>query len=294
MSGFLPELSEYAFRNASKNSITKSICCKICTADAKFFDVLDFAVTCNMPPMAKGAFGIPVYYYRCMQCEFIFTDFCDDFTSNQWTEFIYNEEYYTHVDTDYVEYRPRNNANAVASLLSGSRKKWLGLDYGGGHGRTAQILRDRGFAFECHDPFGVSEMSDAHIGQFNFCSAFEVAEHSVDPLGTLNEISSLCSTERLAVLFATHVHDGHLALGGRLNWWYAAPRNGHISLYSRASLARMANAFGMDMFSISETSHLFSRGYSAGEAKTFLVLGKLRNRLRRISPISYTGWDHRR
>jgi hypothetical protein len=38
------------------------------------------------------------------------------------------------------------------------------------------------------------------------------------------------------VLFSTLLSDGEIVRGRPLRWWYAAPRNGHISLFSAQSL----------------------------------------------------------
>jgi hypothetical protein len=34
-------------------------------------------------------------------------------------------------------------------------------------------------------------------------------------------------------MFSTLLSDGNIKLGQKLTWWYASPRNGHISLFSR-------------------------------------------------------------
>ena len=38
------------------------------------------------------------------------------------------------------------------------------------------------------------------------------------------------------MLFSTALSDGGLARNQRLRWWYASPRNGHISLFSHRSV----------------------------------------------------------
>jgi methyltransferase family protein len=40
-----------------------------------------------------------------------------------------------------------------------------------------------------------------------------------------------------------------------MSWWYVAPRNGHISLYSRRSLALMWNALGFTFVSFNDDMH---------------------------------------
>ena len=45
----------------------------------------------------------------------------------------------------------------------------------------------------------------------------------------------------------------------RLHWWYAGPRNGHVSLYSRESLTILFQQLGLQLFSISELVHVAYR-----------------------------------
>jgi hypothetical protein len=59
------------------------------------------------------------------------------------------------------------------------------------------------------------------------------------------------------VLFSTLISDGNLPQGQRLTWWYASPRNGHISLYSAKSLQLLATTHGFRFASFSAGLHLF-------------------------------------
>lgn len=59
--------------------------------------------------------GILVYYRRCVDCKFIFTDAFDDWTAEQFKAHIYNDGYKV-VDPDYAETRPLANANMVVPL----------------------------------------------------------------------------------------------------------------------------------------------------------------------------------
>ena len=88
---------------------------------------------------------------------------------------------------------------------------------------------------------------------------------------------SLCSTEALFVLIGTHASDRHLsAESGDLSWWYAAPRNGHISLHSHRSMQELAKRYSLSYLAISEQTHVLFRGYTQAEASRFLWRGKER------------------
>jgi hypothetical protein len=55
----------------------------------------------------------------------------------------------------------------------------------------------------------------------------------------------------------------------RLIWWYAAPRNGHISLFSRESLARLGAKQGLNFGSLIPDPHVFWRGAPAWAGHLF-------------------------
>lgn len=275
-------LIAHAIQRMNEDQARLHVPCKVCGADAALFDVIDFAKTCNVGEHPRPASGIPVYYRRCVSCHFIATEFFDCFTPQQWTDLVYNTEYYASVDPEYNEIRPRGNATVVDALLGDSRDEWVGLDYGGGNGETAARLRAMGYHYDCHDPFGCRTVTDDARGRYNFCSVFEVAEHTPDPKGFIADVVSWCTPSKLALLIGTHVHDEAVSDANGLNWWYAAPRNGHVSLHSRRSLRELARQEGLNCLSLSEQTHLLTRGYSDSEAWRFLVKGKLRGRLKRL------------
>jgi len=57
------------------------------------FDVVDFYKSCNFRLYRLGLSGIAVGYRQFEQCAFIFTEFFDDFTADQWKRYVYNDNY---------------------------------------------------------------------------------------------------------------------------------------------------------------------------------------------------------
>jgi hypothetical protein len=45
----------------------------------------------------------------------------------------------------------------------------------------------------------------------------------------------------------------------RLNWWYVAPRNGHVSIFSRPALTAAWERHGYKVLSFNDTIHLAFR-----------------------------------
>ena len=72
-------------------------------------------------------------------------------------------------------------------------------------------------------------------GSFDLVTAFEVFEHVPDIDILFTDLQSLVKAEGL-ILFSTLLSDGEIGRDRPLSWWYASPRNGHISLFSAQSL----------------------------------------------------------
>lgn len=199
--------------------------------------------------------GVPVYYRRCERCSFVFTAAFDGWGIDEFRRHIYNSDY-AQVDPDYAEARPAGNARLVAESFAASRKTMRILDYGGGSGLLAERLRAQGFDAETYDPVSdpVSEVDALPEGQFDLVTAFEVLEHLPQPREAISEMAGMLKEEG-AILFSTLAQPPAFQREG-LNWWYAAPRNGHISLYSTAALAWLFKPLGMKVVSFSTVLHM--------------------------------------
>jgi hypothetical protein len=279
--GILESLLDYALERLSAETSSPELACKICGSDTDLFDVVDFKKCCDLALYPKGLAGIPVYYHRCRSCGFIFTTFFDAFTAEQWRAYVYNEEYAA-VDPEYFEIRPRRNASEIETLLLGKQRSTIALDFGGGNGMTAKLLREKGWIYDTYDPFGFCDAKPERLGKYNFCSAFEVFEHSPDPVSTLSEIVRMTSPGRLMIFVGTSIHDWEVRSDTRLAWWYAAPRNGHVSLYSRKALQCLGRHFGLSYVSVSPGTHLLIREIPPRGARVSLLRSKILQKVRRL------------
>lgn len=283
------ELSELSIAKLRAMRQRPVAACKVCGADADPFDVVDFRKTCAPSLYPNGLAMIPVMYRRCRKCRFIFTDFFDEFTAAQWRAHVYNAEY-VQIDPDYASVRPRNNARELVSLLAGRKEQTVGLDYGGGNGRTAELMRENGWRFDSHDPYGKTSLTAAYRGRYNVCSAFEVFEHSTDPVGTLRHLLEQTNSDELMIFLGTGVHDHVVSERTRLSWWYVAPRNGHVSIYSRQSLISLGRAFGLTCTTLwpFRGTHLLTRGSASATAATLW-----RTKLAGYTRTVFGGWSGR-
>ena len=92
---------------ALKPVSTAPLSCKICDSSAELYGVVDFHKSCN-PALRTPVSGVPIYYRRCADCKFLFTDAFDDWSTEQFKTYLYNDEYKL-VDPDYQITRPRAN-----------------------------------------------------------------------------------------------------------------------------------------------------------------------------------------
>ena len=229
--------------------------CKICGGASELVGVVDFHKSCvEAQGKRLRLSGIPIYYRRCGRCGFVYTGAFDRWTEAEFAARIYNREYGL-VDPDFTETRPANNARLLMEAFAGSRNSISILDYGGGSGRLAEILRREGFNAVTYDPF--SEHRTPPEGRFDLMTCFEVMEHAPQPLEALRAMDGLLKEDGL-ILFSTLLQPKDFDQRG-LSWWYVGPRNGHCSLYSAEALVQLFASVGMKVASWNEALHLAYR-----------------------------------
>lgn len=230
--------------------------CPVCGSPAELYDVVDFNKNCRESEgIQLPLCGVPIYYRRCAACEYTWAPEFREWADEDFLNHIYNEDY-VHVDPDYLTVRPEGNAVMVTQLFGRQREHIRHLDYGGGNGGLSALLAQQGWNTLSYDPFPGDRTTAESLGKFNLITSFEVFEHVPDPNTLMTSLCKLMDDECL-VLFSTLVSDGNILPQGRLNWWYAAPRNGHISLFSTRSLALLAEKHGLGFRSFSATTHCF-------------------------------------
>jgi len=238
--------------------------CKCCKGPAVFFADYDFSRTCEDhkgPVFAKSGIRIP--YYRCTSCGFVFTPYFDGWSKEMFAERIYNADYVL-ADPEIAGSRPHYIADQLTKMLGPIRRDIHTLDYGGGEGKLIGELKQRGFTNGVFfDPFFSSGLRPD--GQFDLVTAYEVAEHAVDPVGLLKDALSFAAPDG-ALLFTT-------ALQARKpdpDWWYIAPRNGHISIHTPASLQGLAASIGAKWMSLDDNAHVFYRDAQSAIARQII------------------------
>lgn len=232
--------------------------CPVCGNGCAPLDVVDFNKSCELPGgNILRLSGIPVYYYFCDACGFCFAPELCRWELKEFSEKIYNEQY-VEVDSEYEIIRPETNAANLVPLFRGRERSINHLDYGGGNGLLSDLLKKSGWRSTSYDPFVDGEIENAVRGKFNLITAYEVFEHVPDVNALMSQIAMLLEPEGI-VLFSTLLSDGYIERNLRLNWWYASPRNGHISLFSRRSLELLAGKYEFILGSFSTGFHILYR-----------------------------------
>lgn len=234
------------------------VSCKICDSNSYLFDVVDFNKFCSqIDYYSSGLSGIPIYYRKCDNCGLIFTTSLDGLNKQGFSEFVYNDDYVKY-DPDYVEKRPKQNADFLDEFLAPIKSSVKGLDYGSGNGLTASILARKGWNFHACDPISNPVQPSEDFRDFNVITAIEVFEHIPFPILGMEDLLSYAANDCL-VIVCTQATDDQVT-NSRLDWWYAAPRNGHITLHSRTSLRLLFDRYGFSYFSPNNSLHIGVRG----------------------------------
>ncbi len=231
--------------------------CKCCGAPAMLFGAVDFNRSCeDRNARVFEPSGVDIPYHRCTGCGFAFTIAFDEFTPELFRQHIYNEAYPL-VDPDFADARPTSNADVLHRTFGHAATSLRVLDYGGGNGLLAQRLRERGFTdVVTYDPF--YEGSVRPQGTFDLVTSFEVLEHTPAPQQTFAELAGFRRPDGL--LFCSTLLQPADILTSKLSWWYAAPRNGHVSLYTTQALSSLAQHHGLTIGSCDALLHVAFRG----------------------------------
>jgi 2-polyprenyl-6-hydroxyphenyl methylase/3-demethylubiquinone-9 3-methyltransferase len=232
-----------------------TLVCKCCGANAVHLGSVDFNKSCMDRP---GSRVFPpsetlVPYFACQRCGFVFTNFMDAWSPNDFITRIYNDEYRkadplllvsggTSVPKDTIAY---HNGLRLASLLQGAERDIRVLDFGAGGnpGITGQALLDRGFqldSYEPHLPGGCPEPT----GVYDLIVLIEVIEHCHDLHDVMRKIAARLSDTGL-VYVTTALHPANPD-ANTLSSWYISPRNGHISIFSFPAICVLFRRFGLN------------------------------------------------
>ena len=195
--------------------------------------------------------------HQCDSCSACF------FPNPDWLTEAYSKAI-SDLDTGIIE-RGLDIANVVTPFLVFSKLRHGSvLDYGGGLGVLARILRDRGLDAYSYDPLAESVFSLPSNGEkhFDLVTMVEVFEHLEDPVSIISELS-----KQTDLIFIST-----LCIPGKTikpDWWYLLPDTGqHINFPTKLSLEKLASSIGWNLTSSGTNIHLLSKS----KPKLFQIL----------------------
>jgi hypothetical protein len=172
-----------------------------------------------------------VKYYHCTNCR-----------SLQAEQPYWLEEAYGIVDLLDTGRATRTLVNffIIPKLLEllGAEMKSISVDFGGGSGLFARLMRDVGYDYHTCDKYGTSEFATGFVWsdlqkKVNVLSLFEVAEHFPSPAADWDVIFKM---DPEIVIGTTTLYNGEGP-----DWGYLIPNSGqHVFFYTPAALAILA------------------------------------------------------
>lgn len=233
--------------------VERSCACPICRGNAKFLAALDFNKNCEGEKAGLSPTGEMVDYFLCPVCAFCFAPAMYAWSADEFMHRVYNDDY-IRVDPEYSEKRPQGNMAMLEANFGHCKERISHLDFGGGNGFLSRRLVEVGWRSRSYDPLADHSAELPALGRYELVTAFEVFEHVPDVDALMMALQALLKENGL-ILFSTLLSDGNIDPHGRLDWWYAAPRNGHISLFSSTSLALLLERFGFQLKSFTPAMH---------------------------------------
>lgn len=197
-----------------------------------------------------------VNYFRCPACGFLFTE------KPYWLAEAYQEDLKGIRDIGMVE-RNLHMSDLTVRLINrhlDPRKKFV--DFGAGTGLFVRLMRDRGFDYYFDDPFSRNifarcfEASKLALGpgEYELLTAFEVFEHSPDPVGDVGRMLAFSDS----ILFSTELQPADA--NSLEDWFYLLPDAGqHVAFHTPDSLRALARQFGMKVFSNASSLHFLTK-----------------------------------
>ncbi len=191
-------------------------------------------------------------YYRCTQCDFVQTD------NPIWLEEAYQSAI-TALDIGLLS-RNVKLVKEIKNIIDNYfPKSKIYLDYAGGYGVFARLMRDAGYNFYRQDDYCANiftpyfDITDTSIKKFDIVTSFEVLEHFNDPINEIEKVLSYADT----AIFSTEI--GPLSNTEFENWWYLTVETGqHIAFYSQKSMQLIADKFNKNYYCRGGNIHIFT------------------------------------
>lgn len=179
-----------------------------------------------------------ISYFYCKNCGFLQTE------EPYWLDEVYQDPVSIY-DTGAAQRNITVAKKLSALLIIMFYGKGTYVDYAGGFGLLTRLMRDRGFDYYWNDKYAENLFSRGfefeELGENNkktALTAVECFEHLPDPLSSVKAMFAISDT----LIFTTELL-AEPPPAPKDWWYYALPRGGHISFYSKRTLNHLASVF---------------------------------------------------
>ncbi len=192
-----------------------------------------------------GKYDSEIEYYLCNYCQFIYSPTWDNKDTHFWEKEIYNEDYIKYVDPDFSGKRSKDIAPVLKEIIHILAKKYKTnlsiLDYGSGQSLLSKELKKLtpSIHVESYDPYAVNNTNSKT--NYDLIIAIEVFEHAVDVHMLMQDIVDRTNNDSIIIFTTKLISSSRL----NLEWDYIAPRNGHISIFSKQALKKLASIYNL-------------------------------------------------
>lgn len=211
--------------------------CKICSSEAEHVKTLTVRGTHQAE------------YYLCKHCGFMFVG------NPAWLAEAYKEPINT-TDTGYVMRNVYTSRKTLILFLALFGTKHAYLDYAGGYGMFARLMRDYGFDFYNDDAYAQNLFAKSfeYAGQpVHALTCFECFEHLSDPKAEIDKMFAITKN----IFCSTVLFDGNAAPAD--DWEYYGLNHGqHVAFYSKKTLDYIAQQHGVHVVTDGANLHFFS------------------------------------
>jgi len=246
-----------------------SIPCRICANTAVPFDVVDLAKHCSQDePYPDGFSGVSVAYHRCRICGAIFSPSFDGESQAKLPTSI-SDTRHRAIASDHETGVLGTAARHMLAMRRRYRNARV-LAYGVGAYALADRLCQGGYRRV--EAFDISSRAEKPVGTFDIVLAVDCIEHTLKPVEAVRDMCRYLEHDGCIVVEQELQPDDIHEVRG--NWWYIAPRAGHVCMYSAPAMASLAQVCGLT-FHEGETVHGFSRQAMSPLSRHVLsVIGK--------------------
>ena len=195
-----------------------------------------------------------VQYFHCPACGYVRTE------NPHWLAEAYSDAIAI-ADTGVMQRNQGIAARLACILYYCSDPASAYVDIAGGYGILTRLMRDYGFDYYWEDSYCANVVArgfEAGSAQttFSAISAFEVIEHTVDPVDFVADAMTRHRCRNF--IFTTDTYSGTAPPSE--DWWYLTPMTGqHISFFHERTLQAIARRLGLSFHS-SGGMHLFTDG----------------------------------